>query len=116
MPCRLFSSIPGIFPLETSGTPTHPGIMTENVSAAAAAKSLQSYPTLCDPIGIRYIHIKIIPVIKNDKLRMFQITEHGNMFIIYVIKTRILDYMYHMIIIMFNVYKENTLERLVSNF
>ena len=24
--------------------------MTENVSAAAAAKSLQSYPTLCDPI------------------------------------------------------------------
>ena len=38
------------------------------------------------------------------------------MFIIYVIKTRILDYMYHMIIIMFNVYKENTLERLVSNF
>ena len=47
---------------------------------------------------------------------MFQITEHGNMYIIYMIKTRILDYMHHMIIIMFNVYKENTLERLSSRF
>ena len=44
VPYRMLSRIPGLHPLDASSTPTC------DTYAAAAAKSLQSCPTLCDPI------------------------------------------------------------------
>ena len=45
-----FSSIPGLSPLDGSSTLSLPTV-TISLAAAAAAKALQSCPTLCDPIG-----------------------------------------------------------------
>ena len=47
---RISNRMPGLYPLATSSIPT-PILTTRNFSAAdAAAKSLQSCLTLCDPI------------------------------------------------------------------
>ena len=52
MHCSMFSSIPGLYPLDSGNIVQI--TTTKNVSAAAAAaKSLQSCPTLCDPIDSR---------------------------------------------------------------
>ena len=52
MHCSMFSSIPGLYPLDSGNIVQI--TTTKNVSAAAAAaKSLHLCPTLCDPIDSR---------------------------------------------------------------
>ena len=51
----IFTIIPGFYPLDTSSPHSHSpsSVGTTKNTSAAAAKSLQSCPTLCDPVDSR---------------------------------------------------------------